>query len=574
MPRLAFSGLGRLRLVAGQLRVVIDRGIGVLLAPAHARMAAVCRRRTGKTAAEPGQLPDRDTSLRPRARAVPWTAVLVALMVRSASGVDLSTADEAYGKGDYEAAFVQWRLLADRGDPRAQYQVARMLADGVGVREDDEAARLWYRRAAEQDSVEARSALALMHLLGQGGPRDESRAAHWYTSLAEDGHAPAQMLLAGMYEDGRGVARDPHRAAYWYRQSAERGHVGAQVKLGMMYSRGHGVDEDRVRAWAWLDLAAARGDEGAVRELANLRGRLGNEEFAEAMRLRRELDPSDIVVSAIVPPPDDEPALDLVRGPEMFRVRSECFTMGSDPAEAGRHENERRHVVCLENFSIARHEVTRGQYATFVDETGRRTPDDCRTYGAGGWVSRAGRSWRAPGYAQSDDHPVVCVSRRDAAAYAAWLSEHLGDRYRLPTEAEWEYAARALEDAARHWGEDSGRACHWANVGDRALHRHYREWPWTIHTCDDGYVHTAPVGRFRANRYGLHDMLGNVWEWTCSSYDPDYRGAERRCAPNGHGGVVRGGSWSNSPRWARSAGRFESQADARFDLVGFRLAHD
>ena len=111
-------------------------------------------------------------------------------------------------------------------------------------------------------------------------------------------------------------------------------------------------------------------------------------------------------------------------------------------------------------------------------------------------------------------------------------------------------------------------------MGDQSLSRHYRDWSWQVHPCDDGHVHTAPVGSFRVTLYGLHDMLGNVWEWTCSSYDPAYRSAERHCSSDGRNGVVRGGSWSNSPRWVRAAARFENQADARFDLVGFRLAHD
>ena len=230
--------------------------------------------------------------------------------------------------------------------------------------------------------------------------------------------------------------------------------------------------------------------------------------------------------------------------------------------------------MCVEAYSISRHEVTRGQYASFVNETGRPTPDTCHTYGAGGWIARAGYSWRNPGYTQGDDHPVTCVSRDDALAYARWLSEGQGIDYRLPTEAEWEYAARAGSASARHWGEDAGRACTWGNVGDQALAMHYREWPWQVHPCDDGYVHTAPVGSFRVSLYGLHDMLGNVWEWTCSSYDPGYRGAQRACGSDDRNGVVRGGSWSNSPRWVRAAARFENRIDARFDLVGFRLVHD
>ena len=498
-----------------------------------------------------------------------WLAVLIVLMARCAHAADFDAGIEAYARDDYRGALMQWRALARQGDPRAQYRLARMYADGIGVRENHRIALHWYRQAAEQGLVEAQFELALMYVLGHGVRQDDSSAAYWYGRLAEDGHVTAQSLLADMYEDGRGVEKDPRRAVYWYRRAAEQGHAGAQAKLGAMYSQGHGVARDLVQAWAWLDLAAARGHDAAARERTSLRLRLGEEELAQAVKLSRELSPLPVAQ-----PVESEIELDLAQAPELVRIKSGCFAMGSDPGEPGRHDNEARHSVCVEDFSISRYEVTRGQYAVFVKETGRGGSDDCQTYDDGGWASRAGRSWRDPGFAQSDDHPVVCVSRDDALAYARWLSELRGRGYRLPTEAEWEYAARAGSGAARPSGNDPGQTCRWANVGDRALHRHYREWRWTLHPCDDGHVHTAPVGSYRRSRYGLHDMVGNVWEWTCSSYDAAYRGAERRCAPGAHSGVARGGSWSNSPRWTRSAGRFGSRVDARFDLVGFRLAHD
>lgn len=264
-----------------------------------------------------------------------------------------------------------------------------------------------------------------------------------------------------------------------------------------------------------------------------------------------------------------------VPAPDMVRIGSGCFAIGSDRAEIGRHEHETMRPVCVEEFFISRYEVTRRNFAAFVRATGYQSfSGGCQTYHAGGWGSRPGRSWQNPGYVQNGDHPVVCVSRNDAQAYAAWLSRHLGRGYRLPTEAEWEYAARAGSTTARHWGDDPDRACTWANVGDRTLHGHYRAWPWTIHHCEDGHVHTAPVGSYRVGPHGLYDMAGNVWEWTCSEYDAAYRGSEGRCAAGEGSGTVRGGSWSNSPRWARSAARFEIRSGARFDLVGFRLAHD
>ena len=208
-----------------------------------------------------------------------------------------------------------------------------------------------------------------------------------------------------------------------------------------------------------------------------------------------------------------------------------------------------------------------------MGETGRATGDGCWTYESGGWEERSGRSWRTPGYGQEDTHPVVCVSHEEAEAYAKWLSEKTGARYRLPTEAEWEYAARGGTETSRHWGDDPSGACEYANVADLTAKEKYSD--WTIHACRDGYAHTSPVGAYRSNGYGLHDMLGNVWEWTCSEYDEGYGGAEQRCASGSAGRrVLRGGSWVNFPGRVRSADRYGGDTGDRNGDLGFRLVQD
>ena len=494
---------------------------------------------------------------------------LVTFALSSARASDFADGAEAFAKGDYERAFERWEGLASEGDARAQYRLAQMYSQGLGVARDDTAAIRWYVRAAEQGLVEARYELALMYSLGRGARKDDTKVAYWYGRLAEEGHATAQHLLARMYEEGKGVVRDVPRAVFWYRRAAEQGYVEAQAKLGVMYAEGFGVAKDPVQAWVWFDLAAARGNDEAARERTRIGLRLSEQEMSEAMVESRTLS-----ALPIAPPEEPEAASELVQAPEMVRIDSGCYEMGSDRSEPGRGEDEARHSACVEGFFIARFEVTRGQYAAFVDETGRDDPGDCYVYRDSRWAPLRGRSWRDPGFVQTEEHPVACVSRDDAMAYAEWLSERLGQRYRLPTEAEWEYAARGGTHSSRHWGDDSAQACRFANAGDRSLHRYFTGWTWTIHACNDGFVHTAPVGSFRENRYGLFDIMGNVWEWTCSPYDEGFRGAEYRCAADAGRAVARGGSWSNSPRWVRSAGRFASRSDVRFDLVGFRLAHD
>lgn len=172
------------------------------------------------------------------------------------------------------------------------------------------------------------------------------------------------------------------------------------------------------------------------------------------------------------------------------------------------------------------------------------------------------------------------MSWEDAKAFAAWLSRKTGRNYRLLTEAEWEYAARAGSSTARPWGEDPNQACTHANVGDLARSRIVspgkgKRWA-RFHDCDDRYGYTAPVESYTANRFGLYDMLGNVWEWTEDCWNESYAGAP----PDGSAWltgdcarrVVRGASWRLNPRSARSANRCRIIAGSRYVNFDFRLA--
>jgi len=274
---------------------------------------------------------------------------------------------------------------------------------------------------------------------------------------------------------------------------------------------------------------------------------------------------------------------DGTRGPKMVVIPAGDFWMGSPDHEPGRDDDERRHRVKIERlFALGQTEVTVGEFKRFVEATGYRTDAErdvgakgCRAWSAkdGKWDWRAGLSWRDAGYPQSDAHPVVCVSWNDAQRYVAWLSERTGQAYRLPSEAEWEYAARAGTTSARYWGDDPEQACRYANGADQT------EGPdgltWTEkHECKDGYWYSAPVGSFRPNDWKLYDVLGNVWEWTCSAYAKDYDGSEAKCANKGTTGylVLRGGAWGDSPAWVRSASRYRGHPTNRDDDLGFRLA--
>jgi formylglycine-generating enzyme required for sulfatase activity len=231
-------------------------------------------------------------------------------------------------------------------------------------------------------------------------------------------------------------------------------------------------------------------------------------------------------------------------GPEMVRIPGGRFTMGSPETEPERVGVERQHEVEVETFAIGRCQVTFAEYDAFAEATGGEMPDD------GGW----GRGRR----------PVINVSWDDATAYAQWLSEQTGQEYRLPTEAEWEYAARAGSTTAFWWGDTIHTDQ--ANYDGRVA---YNDGP-----TGEYRGQTVPVGQFEANAFGLYDVHGNVWEWTCSFYDRDYAGGETRCAEPGSEGrrVLRGGSWDYEPWWLRSAYRSYFGPANRVDDVGFRLA--
>lgn len=266
----------------------------------------------------------------------------------------------------------------------------------------------------------------------------------------------------------------------------------------------------------------------------------------------------------------------------MVTVRGGCFDMGSPTDEEGRGRHESQHRVCVEDFRIGKSEVTVGEFRDFVSATGYLTDAElnaggkhgCRTFEGSKWRYQADRSWRFPGYRQQSTEPVVCVSWNDAMMYARWLGRKAGIQYRLPTEAEWEYAARGGTSGSRYWGDSPDEACRYENVYDRTAMPGYG-FSWPHHECDDGFVNTASIGSFQANGYGLHDMLGNAWEWTCSRFDKSYGGDETRCL--GEGGyqsrALRGGSWYFQPTSVRVAGRGSYYPDRRNGYVGFRLAH-
>jgi formylglycine-generating enzyme required for sulfatase activity len=250
--------------------------------------------------------------------------------------------------------------------------------------------------------------------------------------------------------------------------------------------------------------------------------------------------------------------------------------MGSPSYEAGRSDNEGpTHRVSVASLAVGKFELTRGQFAAFVNATGYNAGSACNTFEGGKGEKRSGRNWQNPGYSQGDKHPAVCLNWDDAKAYVTWLARKTGKGYRLLSEAEWEYATRAGTTTARYWGDSPDQACGYANVMDATGKSQVPGVTWEAHNCTDGSAYTANAGSYKPNAFGLYDMIGNAWEWTEDCWNDNYNGAPtdgsawtgEACGRR----VLRGSAWGNIPQDARSAKRGWGDSAVRGDGSGFRL---
>jgi formylglycine-generating enzyme required for sulfatase activity len=255
--------------------------------------------------------------------------------------------------------------------------------------------------------------------------------------------------------------------------------------------------------------------------------------------------------------------------PEMVVVPAGGFTMGTPPHEEVATELEREdqvRVSVLRPFAVGRYAVTRGEFAAFVAATAHNTDGGCYRFDGSGWKREADRNWRSAGFKQDDRHPAVCVSWNDAKAYAAWLSSSTGKNYRLLSEAEREYVARAGSTTPFWWG--TAISTDQANYDGRITYAGGAKGEWR--------QATVPVDSFAANRWGLTNVHGNVWEWTEDCWN------EKNAGNPGDGlarvtgdctlHVIRGGSWNNAPHSIRSARRNRNPSASRDGYIGLRVA--
>jgi formylglycine-generating enzyme required for sulfatase activity len=283
-------------------------------------------------------------------------------------------------------------------------------------------------------------------------------------------------------------------------------------------------------------------------------------------------------------------ATDTVFTPPMVTIKGGAFSMGStaNPKNDISPVSEPVHTVRVKTFKLAKYETTVQQFRQFVEATGYKADGDCWKLAANEWGTEVAKgSWNSPANAPGGAHPVMCVSWSDAHAYLQWLSAQTGKHYRLPSEAEWEYAARAGSDARYPFGDDPAALCKHANVFDRSgkegITRVTGKTREPI-ACDDQAELTTVVGMYAANAFGLHDMLGNVGELVEDCQHMTYDGAPSdgsawtsACALF-HGSemvIHRGGGYNSGKIGATPTLRGHAGRDNRSSLgEGFRIAED
>jgi formylglycine-generating enzyme required for sulfatase activity len=264
--------------------------------------------------------------------------------------------------------------------------------------------------------------------------------------------------------------------------------------------------------------------------------------------------------------------------PKMVALTGGTFKMGApdDERDSTKHEHPQKEIT-LKPFSIGKFDVTKEQFAAFLKAANYKPTDSCDVDGSNKMT--ADQHWDRPAfgsYAQSARDPVVCVSWNDAEAYVEWLAKITGKPYRLPSEAEWEFAARAGLTGAHYWDDSDAKGiCRYANIADLSVLQVFPG--WKVGQCNDGHPFTAPVDALKPNSFGIHGMLGNVKQWvadcptgTPSDLPSDGSAASGSC--DNH--ALRGSAWNSSPSIVRFAYREQAPSDYAANNLGFRVALD
>lgn len=386
----------------------------------------------------------------------------------------------------------------------------------------------------------------------------------------------AHELLTGRHPFDRMVANDA-------RDSGLKPVRRASLSAAQFRAIAHGLEFDRENRTPSVEKFMEEFTAGTGLSRSQLAGIVGVAVLAVLVGLyflgRRQIDHWLAVNrgTALPIPTQGEVFRDCPTCPLMKALPPGQFEQGAaaGQADASPLELPRHRVNITYPVGMGVYEITVGEFREFAQATSHKSAG-CQMYD-GKWQDNPELNWNNAGFTQTVLHPVACVSWKEARDFAAWLSKKTGQKYRLPTESEWEYAARAGSADSRPWKDRIEGACTDANIADQAAGQHYPG--WKVHPCNDGYVYTAPVGSFQPNAFGLYDMLGNVFEWVQDCWHPDYRGAP------GNGSAwmangdctqhnLRGGSWFTAPPLVSTSARNRFEDSYRSNSIGFRLVRE
>lgn len=550
---------------------------------------------------------------------------------------ELTVQDIAAAKRDAASALAQNRLYAEAGDAIPLYMALRKLAPEdrqvtQGLKKSLQAL-LKQGASALRDAGDDADALSLAGEIGAVAralaPDDPEVAAY----LAQVDNADQlwrlnaegeRLLRTGQIGQTGETVLAPFREVLQLQPGQARALQGLAASESAMIRQAEeaAAGSDFAAASRWLERAAqvrdsaptvedARQRVGAIRDrriaalrergisdLATLRGqRTARVLLAEVLRIA---EPGDTVAA------DFRTRIDLAthyglfrpgqaftdamaaggRAPEMIVVPHGGFRMGATESELGSVESEKpAHYVRFDRgFAMSRQAVTVGEFRRFVQATRYRPRATRRGHSvvyderSGNFARRSGVDWQSDyaGARAADSLPVVHVSVRDAEAYAQWLSAQTGKSYRLPSEAEFEYAMRAGSQGRYPWGSDGVPTARFGNLtGGNDVSPSGRHWNNAFVSYGDGYWGPAPGGSYLPNAFGLYDLGSNVSEWVSDCWHASYRRAPADGAswfnPGCRSRVVRGGSWASSPTQARAAWRSASDSDMTNARVGFRV---
>ena len=613
------------------------RGVWIVLALSAAVCAACSRDRAASEAVDDtGATRDRTGSV-----TISGDDSLAGRLTWQAPAVEVNEADAAQALQRAEAALAEGRLYADAEAAIPLYLALRKLP-GSRNAADAGLARVLPRLLAEGDRAlrgadeggEALARAGTIAAVARTIAPDDAKVLDYLQQVDQAdrvlalNEAGERALAAGEYgEDGGGALAD-FREALALAPGQSRAAQGiAAVESGLLRRAEDAAQRaDFEEATRWLLAAARVRPDDGIGTVADAEKRIGQLRAARIARLR------DLGIGALpkfggidlarrhlgemlrIAAPGDPAASELRerislavhyglyapgqvftdalktggRGPQMAVVPHGAFTMGALAEERDSSDYERpQHPIRFERgFGMGIREVSVGEFGRFIGATQYRTRAARRGFSmvyderSGNFVRRSGVDWRSDylGSPADDDMPVLHVSARDAEAYTDWLAEQTGLRYRLPSEAEFEYALRAGGTGRYPWGEGPPSRGTLNTTGGNDRSPSGRPWTNAFPDYGDGHWGPAPVGSLATNAWGLHDLSGNVSEWVADCWHDSYRRAPKDGSawvnPGCRDQVIRGGSWASSPAQTRSAWRAPAQVDITNARLGFRVVRD